>query len=138
MSFIWEENEFFPYKRMELNKEFGSAEKLLALSKETKNHEESCRYLALRMLMLSENRERVMEIFGIKWTTLQKWVRLWNKGGANAIKVGKPTGRPPKMTDEAKDYVVKIVEFTHPKTGEKITGRFISGTLKKNIRDKLK
>lgn len=124
-------------KRIELNQDFGSPEKLLALSKETKDPLFTQRCVALRMLMLGESREHVMKIFDLKWTTLQKWVRLWNEGGLESISVGKPTGRPPKMTEEAKNFVVKIVEFTHPKTGEKVTGRFISGQLKKSVRDNL-
>lgn len=122
---------------MEPQQEFGGPEKLLALSKEAKDPLLVQRCLALRMLMMGEPREHVMQAFGIEWTTLQKWVRLWNEGGAKKLAVGKPTGRPSRMTDEAKDFVVKLVEFTHPKTGEKITGRFISGRLKKSIRDKL-
>lgn len=122
---------------MEPRQDIGGPEKLLALSKETKDPQFVQRCLALRMLMMGEPREHVMQAFGIEWTTLQKWVRLWNEGGAEKLAVGKPAGRPSRMTDEAKDFVVKLVEFTHPKTGEKITGRFISGRLKKNIRDQL-
>jgi transposase len=44
-----------------------------------------------------------MAVFGIKWTTLQKWVRLWNEGGIEKLAVGKPAGRPSKMTTEARD-----------------------------------
>jgi transposase len=117
-------------RRMEPGEEFGGPERLLALSKETKDLQLVQRCLALRMLMLGEPRELVMAAFGIKWTTLQKWVRFWNEGGIEKLAVGKPSGCPSKMTTEARDFVVTLVEFTHPKTGEKITGRFVSGRLK--------
>ena len=124
-------------KRVEPNQEFGSPETLLSLSKKTKDPELRQRYLALRALMLGQDRDAVMTQQGISWSVLQKWVRLWNKGGVDAIQIGKPTGRPSRLTPEAKAYVEEIVEFTHPKTGEKVTGRFISGRLKKSIRDML-
>lgn len=54
------------------------------------------------------------------------------------MKVGKPSGRPSKLTEEAKDFIVKKIEFAHPKTGERITDVAISGVLKKNIRDQIK
>lgn len=118
-------------KCVEPNQEYGDAKKLFDLSREAEDPKLRDRYLALWMLMTGRSREEVMESFGLKWTTLQQWVRLWNKGGIEQIQVGKPTGRPQKLTDDAKDFIVKNVEFTHPKTGERITGRWISAKLKK-------
>lgn len=119
-------------KRIEPDQKFGGPEILLALSRKTEEPKLRDRFLALWMLMMGHSREQVMESFGVKWTTLQEWVRLWNKGGIESIQVEKPTGRPAKMTDEARDFIVKSVEFTHPKTGEKITGKWISAKLKKS------
>ncbi|MCD4786319.1 MAG: helix-turn-helix domain-containing protein [Candidatus Eremiobacteraeota bacterium] len=124
-------------KRMEIDQTKGTADELLELSKKSKNPLEVKRYIALRMLMTRCSREDVMSFFGITWSTLQKWVRLWNKGGAESLKVGKPIGRPSRLTEEVKDFIVKKIEFTNPKTGERITGTAISGQLKKKIRDKL-
>jgi transposase len=116
---------------IEPSQEYGDAKKLFDLSREADDSKLRDRCLALWMLMTGRSREEVMENFNVKWSTLQQWVRLWNKGGIEQLKVGKPTGRPQKMTDDAKDFVVKTVEFTHPKTGEKITGKWISAKLKK-------
>jgi transposase len=124
-------------KRMEIDQSKGSSDDLLAWSKESRNPLEVKRYLAIRMLMTGCSRENVMQFFGLSWSTLQKWLRLWNEGGKEALKVGKPTGRPSKLTDEAKDFIVRKIEFTNPRTGERVTGTAISGTLKKNIRDQL-
>ena len=128
---------YMAQKRMEPDQSKGKPDELLELSKKSRSPLEIKRYIAIRMLMTGCSREDVMGFFGISWSTLQKWVRLWNKGGKEALKVGKPTGCPPKLTEEAKDFIVKKIEFTHPKTGERITGVAISGQLKKNIRDKL-
>jgi len=125
-------------KIMQPKTEYGKPDDLLKWSKQTKNKLESTRFLALRMLMNGLSRQDVMDVFGISWSTLQKWVRLWNKGGKDFVSVGKPTGRPSKMTQEAKDFIVRKIEFTSKKTGERITGLAISGTLKKSIRDQIK
>lgn len=101
------------------------------MSKKLGNTLEYKRCIAIKMLMTGCSREEVMGFFDIKWGTLQEWVRLWNKGGREALRVGKPTGCPPKLTDEAKDFIVRKIEFTNPKTGERITGTAISGQLKK-------
>ncbi len=113
------------------DQEFCSPEKLFKLHLEAEDVRLRNRYLAIWMLMDGKSREFVMEQFNIQWTTLQKWVRLWNKGGPERLKLGKITGRPTKMTDEAKDFIVKSIEFTHPETGEKVTGLSISANLKK-------
>ncbi len=68
-----------------------------------------------------------MDAFDVSWSTLQRWVRLWNKGGKEALLQGKRTGRPPILNKEARDFIVKTVEFTNKK-GETITGIAISGT----------
>jgi len=106
--------------------------------KEARSPLELKRLTAIRLLMAGSSRESVMEMFNISWSALQKWVRLWNKGGAELLKVRKPTGRPSKMTPDVKDFIVRKIEFTSSQTGERITGLSLSGTLKKNIRDKIK
>ncbi len=116
------------------DQEFCSPEKLFKLHLEAEDVRLRNRYLAIWMLMDGKSREFVMEQFNIQWTTLQKWVRLWNKGGPERLKLGKITGRPTKMTDEAKDFIVKSIEFTHSETGEKVTGLSISANLKKNFK----
>lgn len=125
-------------KRMEPDQRFGTPAELLFWSKDTKEPLESQRLLGIRMLMLGSSREDVMRTFGISWSTLQKWVRLWNKGGRENLRVGKPTGRPQKLSQDVKDFLVREIEFIHPKTGKRITGVAISGTLKKNLRDQVK
>lgn len=120
-----------------MNERYGTPDKLLIWSKKTKNPLESKRFLAIRMLMTGSSREEVMKCFGLNWSTLQKWVKLWNKGGQEYLRVGIPSGRPQKLNQEAKDFLVRKIEFTHPKTGERITGVAISGILEKKFRDKI-
>jgi hypothetical protein len=64
-------------KRMQPDNQFGTPDKLLSWSRETKEPLESQRFLAIRMLMMDSTREEVMQCFGISWSTLQKWVKLW-------------------------------------------------------------
>lgn len=125
-------------RRLLPDSKHGSPDDLITWSKEAKSPLEVKRFIAIRMLMTGCRREDVMHFFAVSWSALQKWVRLWNKGGKEALLVGKPSGRPPRLTTEAKDYIVKKIEFVHPKTGERITGRAISGVLKKNIRNQIK
>ena len=127
-----------PRKRVEPSKEFGGPEDLLVLAKKKKDPKQSQRYLAIRMLIQGQDRETVMISFGISWSTLQKWVSLWNKGGKDKIEIGKSSGRPSKITPEAEEFLVEKIEFTHPRTGERITGIHLSGVLKKKVRDKIK
>jgi transposase len=124
-------------KIMQPDQQFGSPDDLLAWIKESNNSLEIQRYLSIRMLMTGLSREDVMHMFNLSWSTLQKWVRLWNKGGRESLKVGKPSGRPPMLTEEVQDFIVKKVKFTDLKKGERITGTSISGTLKKNVRDQI-
>jgi len=80
-------------QRMLPDTKYGTPEKLLTWSLETKEPIEAKRFLGIRMLMMGSRREDVMSAFGITWSTLWKWVRLWNKGGRVFLKVGKPSGR---------------------------------------------
>jgi transposase len=127
-----------PMKRMEPDRKFGSADDLFSWSRECKDIRQSERFMAIRMLMQGRSREEVMEIYGISWSTLQRWVKLWNKGGKEALIMGKPTGRPSKLTPEAKDFLVEQIEFTNRRTGKKVTAIHISGVLEKKVRDKIK
>ena len=127
-----------PQKLLVPNEEYGSPSELLKWSKENKEARQAERFLAIRLLMLGKNRQEVMETYGIAWCTLQKWVKLWNKGGKEFLMLGKPTGRPTKLTQEAKDFIVKQFEFTDKRTGEKITAISISGVLEKKIQDRIK
>lgn len=123
---------------MQPDTKFCSPDELTALMKEARSPLEFKRLTAIRLLMAGSSRESVMEMFNISWSALQKWVRLWNKGGAELLKARKPTGRPSKMTPDVKDFIVRKIEFTSSQTGERITGLAISGTLKKIFGIKLK
>jgi Transposase and inactivated derivatives len=127
-----------PQKLLIPNKNYGNPSDLLKWIDECKNIKQAKRFGAIRLLMLGKSREDVMEIYGVVWGTLQKWVKLWNKGGKELLMLGKPTGRPTKLTQEAKDFIVKQFEFTDKRTGEKITAISISGVLEKKIQDKIK
>ena len=127
-----------PMKRMEPDKKFGSAKDLHGWSRECKDLRQSERFTAIRMLMKGLSREDVMKTYGITWSTLQRWVKLWNEGGKEALMMGKPTGRPSKLTPEAKDLLVEQIEFTNKRTGKKVTAIHISGVLEKKDRDNFK
>lgn len=126
------------YKLTKPDEKFGSASDLLKWSKGCKDARQSERFTAIRLLMLGKSREDVMEIYGINWSTLQRWVKLWNEGGKETLKMGRPTGRPSRLTPEAKDFLAEQIEFTDKRTGKKVTAIHISGVLEKKYRDQIK
>ena len=125
-------------KRIEPDLRYGNSDDLFRRAKQTKSLEESRRFNAIRLLMLGRTREDVMETFAASWSTLQQWVRLWNKGGEKNPRTAKRPGRPSRLTSEGRQLISEKVEFTNPKTGERITAIRLSGVLEKKVADKIK
>lgn len=132
------ESLIMPQKIVKPNEKFGSPSDLLKWSKECKDVRQSERFTAIRLLMLGRSREDVMEVYDISWSTLQRWVKLWNKGGKESLMMGKPTGRPSRLTQEGKNFLIEQIEFTNKRTGKKVNAIHISGILEKKYRDQIK
>ncbi len=127
-----------PQKLLVPNEKYGSPSDLLKWIDECKNIKQAKRFGAIRLLMLGKSRKDTMEIYGVVWSTLQNWVKLWNKEGRDFLELGKPAGRPSRLTQEAKDFIVKQIELTDNRTGKKVTAISISGVLGGKIQDKIR
>ena len=54
--------------------------------------------------------EEVAERLGVCVRTVRNWINLWNGGGFEALRPGKPRGRPPKLSEEEWESLVNDLE----------------------------
>lgn len=125
-------------KKIEPTQRFATPEDLLKIAKTCKSAEKSRRCIMLRMLMQGKPRKEVLETVGISQSTLQRWVKAWNERGEEALEKGKSSGRPSKLTEEGKNFLVELIEIPDKRTGKKITAIHLRGVLEKKYRDKIK
>lgn len=120
------------------DEKLGSAEDLLKEANSCKDMGQSKRYQAIRLLMIGKSREEVLEILGICERSLREWVKLWNRGGKEGLKKCKSPGRPSKLSEAGKNFLVELIEIPDKRTGKKITAIHLRGVLEKKYRDKIK
>jgi len=93
-------------------KEFGEPEEILKWSKETGNKNQSVRFLCIRAMMIEEGvkLEQIAKMFGVSTREVNRWVRLWNMGGKDALTIKKSPGRPRKFKEHHAARVKELVE----------------------------
>jgi len=88
--------------------------KLVELYKKERNPKLKERYQALYLMIELENSTKVAELLKKSRTTIQTWVKIFNKGGLEAIVPNTPPGRPSKLSKDQKDEL-KLDVMAHPR-----------------------
>ncbi len=92
-----------------LREDFG-ADELRRLAARAKDVAQARRLLALAAVCDGMNRTEAARIGGMDRQTLRDWVHRFNQHGPDGLIDIKPTGRPPKLSDEQKQALKQLVE----------------------------
>jgi transposase len=96
-------------RAVSLREDFGTAE-LRRLATRATDAAQARRLLALAAVRDGMNRTEAARIGGMDRQTLRDWVHRFNQHGPNGLIDIKPTGRPPKLGDEQREALKRLVE----------------------------
>ena len=96
-------------RAVRLREDFGTAE-LRRLARRATDAAQARRLLALAAVRDGMNRTEAARIGGMDRQTLRDWVHRFNQHGPNGLIDIKPTGRPPKLSDEQREALKQLVE----------------------------
>ena len=92
-----------------VREDFGAAE-LRRLTAKAKDGAQARRLLALAAVRDGMNRTEAARLGGMDRQTLRDWVHRFNQHGPDGLIDVKPSGRPPKLSDEQKEALKQLVE----------------------------
>lgn len=92
-----------------LREDFGSAD-LRRLAARAKDGAQARRLLALAAVRDGLNRTEAARLGGMDRQTLRDWVHRFNQHGPDGLIDVKPSGRPPKLSDDQKEVLRQLVE----------------------------
>lgn len=76
---------------------------------------ETVRRMAVRRVQAGETPSVVIRSFGFCRTTIYRWLRKTQKGGEEALRAQKATGRPPRLTPRQKQAVRRWITGRDPR-----------------------
>jgi transposase len=94
---------------VELREDF-EAQELRRLAARAKDPAQARRLLALAAVWDGMNRTEAARIGGMDRQTLRDWVHRFNQHGPDGLIDIKPSGRPPKLSDDQKAVLKQLVE----------------------------
>jgi transposase len=119
---------------IELRQDFG-AEDLRGCAARAKDAAQARRLLALAAVVDGMNRTAAARIGGMERQTLRDWAHRFNQHGPDGLIDIKPSGRPPKLSDEQKETLKQLVEAgPDPETDGVVRWRCVD--LKRVVRDR--
>ena len=92
-----------------LREDFG-VDELRRLAAKAKDGGQARRLLALAAVRDGLNRTEAARLGGMDRQTLRDWVHRFNQHGPDGLIDVKPSGRPPKLSDEQKEVLRQLVE----------------------------
>lgn len=119
---------------VELREDFG-ADDLRRCAARAKDAAQTRRLLALAAVLDGMNRTEAARIGGMDRQTLRDWAHRFNRHGPDGLIDLKPSGRPPRLSDEQKDVLKQLVEAgPDPETDGVVRWRCVD--LKRVVRDR--
>jgi transposase len=94
---------------VELRGDF-TADDLRGFAARAKTGAQARRLLALAAVLDGMNRTAAARIGGMDRQTLRDWAHRFNQHGPDGLIDIKPSGRPPRLSDEQKDVLKQLVE----------------------------
>jgi transposase len=101
-------------KKLQIIRSSPDHDELVELYKKERNIKLKERYQALYLMIELENCTKVAELVKKSRTTIQTWVKTFNRGGLEAIVPESPPGRPSSLTDDQKQVLIADIS-THPR-----------------------
>jgi transposase len=111
------------------------ADDLRRFATRAKDAAQARRLLALAAVLDGMNRTEAARLGGMDRQTLRDWAHRLNQHGPEGLVDVKPTGRPPRLSDEQKDLLKQLVEAgPNPETDGVVRWRCVD--LKRVVRDR--
>lgn len=101
-------------KKLQITRSSPDHDELVELYKKAKISKLKERYQALYLMIELENCTKVAQLIKKSRTTIQSWIKAFNKGGLEAIVPNSPPGRPSRLTKEQKRKLKNDIA-THPR-----------------------
>ena len=101
-------------KKLYITRSLPDHDELVKLYKKEKNARLRERYQALYLMIENENCTKVAGLIKRSRTTIQNWIKAFNKGGLEAMVSDSPPGRPSRLSEEEK-MILKDDVATHPR-----------------------
>tara|TARA_B100000315_G_C14497139_1_gene550571 strand:- start:147 stop:1163 length:1017 start_codon:yes stop_codon:yes gene_type:complete len=91
------------------------------------------RLVALKMLIQGYDKKEVSSIFSKSLRSIQNWVKLWNEGGAEALKTGKYSGRKPRIHPIVQAKLCELLRYPDEINQTYWTARKLYGLLNEQL-----
>jgi len=101
-------------EKLQITRSSPDHDELVEFYKKEKNSKLKERYQALYLMTELRNCTKVADLIKKSRTTIQTWVKAFNKGGLEEIVPNSPPGRPSSLTEEQKE-LLKADVSTHPR-----------------------
>ena len=101
-------------EKLQITRSSPDYDELVELYKKEKKIKLKERYQALYLMNELQNCTKVAELIKKSRTTVQTWVKTFNKGELEIIAPSTPPGRPSRLSQDQKDEL-KLDIMTHPR-----------------------
>ncbi len=110
---------------------FGDLQEVTRLYRQERDVRLSMRLNAIRLLMSGHHQKEVAQVLDVSDTTIATWTKRWNEQGLDGLRP-RHRGSRSKVTDEMRAEITEIVDVQQVIDGRTVTGKWITGYLKKN------
>jgi len=110
---------------------FGDLQEVTRLYRKERDARLSVRLNAIRLLMSGSRQKDVARALDVSDITIATWTKRWNEQGLEGLRP-RHRGSRSKVTDEMRVEITDVVEVKQVIDGRTITGKWITGYLKKN------
>jgi len=110
---------------------FGDLQEVTRLFKQERDTRLSARLNAIRLLLSGMQQQDVARVLDVSDTTIATWTKRWNERGLEGLRP-RHQGSRSKVTDEMRVEITEVVEVQQVIDGRTVTGKWITGYLKKN------
>lgn len=76
----------------------------------TEGASEKIRTAAVKAVLSGQNQNHVAKVFGVWPTAVCNWMRLYRKGGFDALKATISSGRPPKLGRKQREHLTGLLK----------------------------
>lgn len=94
---------------IQLRRDF-TAQQLRDLASALEDESHARRLRAIAAILEGASRSSAARLGGMERQTLRDWVHRFNMWGPDGLKSMRSPGRPPKLTDQQRDHLAKLIE----------------------------
>ncbi len=118
-------------KLVKPTEKWGTLSEIEALYKKEKDAILANKLNAIRLMMSGYPRKEVAFILNVSESSIKNWRTAWNEAGLEGLKTHYP-GSVSKVDRQMRTEIKEIIEVKRNINGRIVTGKLITGYLKKN------